>query len=831
MIMDTLPLLSTSALPEAPTGAKEGAVIPVVFGEQKVEGKLAFLGVVGYTDDATKLSKYGDMEKGYIATAWYIISSAIKEVIRVFANDKILKREVDYDAAHLSKDGDFTPAIEQRGAIVIAGGAGKCYATTDKITWLTRTIGTTDAIYCSCVRGDTYLLGSINGNIYLSYDTYNWRKLTGVCPPGTVRSICWGTDKFVAVCNLGRIYTSPTGEKWTARTSGTINDLCGVAHNGQVFVAVGASRKMLYSYDGITWNAVTSFTPDDYSAADLYGICFGGLFVAVGGVGVIWTSTDGIHWSFRQRVYYDLYCTACNAKVILAAGQSGHVFYSIDSGMKWTEVALATGSIRTIIYDGRLFWVAGDSSPMFYSQFGYPASKWTSMTNPIGASGTLACIVNLSETNFAYFSQLNGLAHILFHAPEAADKRDTRIVCDSSGRAPDMKFLVQGSCPLFAEDTHPLFAEDTQSLYKYAADLTTPVKYLGANPAAVLYEIMANKQWGLGIAPALINKPTFEGIANYFAGTGLVRAYGLNFTMDSITTAREVFDKIREMTDVFVSWEPYGGVMKFRCKNLYNPSTADVDIDDDDLISCNIKTQSWDEIYNSFEGEYTEPDLNYEKRSIYAKNEASIAMTDGRIKKKKIDLTWFIDQDVASARLHEIMQRESVPRVAISCAAGHKLAVIKPGDLVQFDSDEYNLHGKYTAIQVSIGELNDLTVNVDLQPAYENMFDNNFVSVMSAQMVSPPTNGEALPYQTIDFPKHSYLSGYRTGAFTNISNSRVKFRNPEALSLPTSILTYGTDYNIINGGTDTPQIQLTARWKSIVESNSTGTLSIYVWEV
>ncbi|MGY2954787.1 hypothetical protein ACVWZQ_002946, partial [Thermostichus sp. MS-CIW-29] len=72
------------------------------------------------------------------------------------------------------------------------------------------------------------------------------------------------------------------GVSWTQRTSGTSNQLNGVAYGNGLFVAVGWDGTILTSPDGVSWTQRTSGTSNW-----LNGVAYGnGLFVAVG-----WNST------------------------------------------------------------------------------------------------------------------------------------------------------------------------------------------------------------------------------------------------------------------------------------------------------------------------------------------------------------------------------------------------------------------------------------------------------------------------------------------------------------------------------------------------------------
>ena len=67
-------------------------------------------------------------------------------------------------------------------------------------------------------------------------------------------------QSFVSVGNSGTILTSPDGNSWTERTSGTSKYLRGVTYGNELFVTVGFFGTILTSPDGITWTERTSGT-------------------------------------------------------------------------------------------------------------------------------------------------------------------------------------------------------------------------------------------------------------------------------------------------------------------------------------------------------------------------------------------------------------------------------------------------------------------------------------------------------------------------------------------------------------------------------------------
>jgi hypothetical protein len=104
-------------------------------------------------------------------------------------------------------------------------------------------------------------------------------------------------DVYVAVGDAGALLSSPDGETWTVRTSGTDLGLYDVAHGNNTFVAVGQAGEILSSSDGVTWAPASSPSSRDLKAV-VHHI---DRFFAVGGdfsVGAeTLVSSDGITWT------------------------------------------------------------------------------------------------------------------------------------------------------------------------------------------------------------------------------------------------------------------------------------------------------------------------------------------------------------------------------------------------------------------------------------------------------------------------------------------------------------------------------------------------------
>jgi hypothetical protein len=160
------------------------------------------------------------------------------------------------------------------------------------------------------------------------FDHWRQRQL----PQGIPLRVSQGNGLFLAVGESGFLCTSPEGETWTQRSSGTSYRLHDVAYGNGTFVAVGDRGTILTSSDGVTWILQSSAT-----SSFLYGVTYGNkIFVAVGDKGTILTSPDGAAWTARNSgSHQGLKAVAFGNDAFIAVGDNGTLLTS-SRGEAWT---------------------------------------------------------------------------------------------------------------------------------------------------------------------------------------------------------------------------------------------------------------------------------------------------------------------------------------------------------------------------------------------------------------------------------------------------------------------------------------------------------------
>ena len=195
------------------------------------------------------------------------------------------------------------------------------------------------------------------------------------------RAVCGGGGD-------GTILTSADGVNWTNRSSGTTDDLYGIAYGSGHYVAVGYSAvgwgSIFTSADGIDWtNSIWEGTLWPLYGA-VYGTYANGEFVAVGQGGNILSSADGATWTeFGVGAYPRLQAVAHGGGQFVAVGTYGAILTSPD-GATWTSHDLGSdAALFGVAYGNGQFVAVGAGGVVLTSPDGV---TWTSRDSGLGST-------------------------------------------------------------------------------------------------------------------------------------------------------------------------------------------------------------------------------------------------------------------------------------------------------------------------------------------------------------------------------------------------------------------------------------------------------------
>ncbi|WP_135550001.1 hemoblobin-interacting domain-containing protein [Paenibacillus cymbidii] len=173
----------------------------------------------------------------------------------------------------------------------------------------------------------------------------------------------YGNDKYVAGTPAGSILYSDDGLSWNAASIEAMVNIDTLGYGGGKYVAFGTKFSQPYllatSEDGMSWSQHT-LPADIKHVIDVeYG---NDIFVAVGESGYVATSPDGISWTTQNAggSTTSLFSLAYGNGTFVAVGPQGAIMTSADNGVTWTARTSGTSSsLSGIVYGENQFVVVG----------------------------------------------------------------------------------------------------------------------------------------------------------------------------------------------------------------------------------------------------------------------------------------------------------------------------------------------------------------------------------------------------------------------------------------------------------------------------------------
>lgn len=259
--------------------------------------------------------------------------------------------ELDYDG-----HGCWSPEL---GIMVITGfdnspyagnTTASCWSSTDGITWaqrITPTWGSEGNVCWSPTLGKFLAVAQAMTKCIESTDGITWTTRTATGLSG-LRKVIWSESLglFLAAGYSGAIYTSPTGQTWSARTvSGSGGGGSGLSVAWDDTTSTGAC----VFYNG-SWNRVgyssngTSWTQSTATARNYYDVCYSpslGMFAACAagaGTSAISTSTDGgKNWTTQTCPNKNVYGITWGSDIGLFVAAATDVILTSPDGVIWTS--------------------------------------------------------------------------------------------------------------------------------------------------------------------------------------------------------------------------------------------------------------------------------------------------------------------------------------------------------------------------------------------------------------------------------------------------------------------------------------------------------------
>ncbi len=219
----------------------------------------------------------------------------------------------------------------------VSGNSGVIYSSTDGTNWTQHTSGIYTILYDIAWNGEVLVAVGNDGSICYSKDGSSWTQVsTGV--KKHLEVVIWDGSKFIAAGQGGVMFTSTNGEKWRNISPESDVWVQDIAFNGDMYVAVGFLGGAMISTNGMEWTKVDVKLEGWHNFISV--AWHKDKFVAVGGDfgdGAIYTSTDGKKWTKVENLVLKdrVESIVSNGETLTAVGCMGQILSSKD-GLSWS---------------------------------------------------------------------------------------------------------------------------------------------------------------------------------------------------------------------------------------------------------------------------------------------------------------------------------------------------------------------------------------------------------------------------------------------------------------------------------------------------------------
>jgi hypothetical protein len=275
--------------------------------------------------------------------------------------------------------------------------------------------------------------GVAQSGVCTSTDGITWttpRAITG--SNSLARCIACNNNSILLGCNAGNdgtrfmfYYSSNGGSTWTnntLNTTGSLASVTAVSWTGTNWIAVTAAQTYTYSYDGVTWTALSGVTsglgnnllwtrPSEGTVSIMHPTVAGGA-----GINTLAVSADGLNFTGLGSSVFTTRCnsTEWNGSIWVAGGSGLNTLAWSYDGKTWTGLGttIFTTSANRIVWNGTVWLALGSGTNSLATSV--DGKVWTGLGSSIftiGESadwnGTAWVAVGSGDNNIAYSTNAN----------------------------------------------------------------------------------------------------------------------------------------------------------------------------------------------------------------------------------------------------------------------------------------------------------------------------------------------------------------------------------------------------------------------------------------
>ena len=263
---------------------------------------------------------------------------------------------------------------------------------------------------------------------------------------------------------------------------------------------------------------------------------------------------------------------------------------------------------------------------------------------------------------------------------------------------PEVSFEVE-RCPNPLGLTFAQYAIDIGDLGKTMGqtrpDARLDTHGYAANPANILYDLLTSTAYGLGVAGANIDLPSFRDAGRILASEG----FGMSLLLDQQGQFDDIAGDILKTVDGVLFPDPFSGLWVFRLIRETMTSTAAsalglettfysrtdwIEVTEDEMIgSPEYSRGSWADVANEIKVQFIDPRENYAQRVVQVQDIANYMMQGSLVSVSNV-YNGINSRDLAVRVAYRDLRTVGQPRARVKVKINQEGYDLRPGDCFIF---------------------------------------------------------------------------------------------------------------------------------------------------
>lgn len=259
-----------------------------------------------------------------------------------------------------------------------------------------------------------------------------------------------------------------------------------------------------------------------------------------------------------------------------------------------------------------------------------------------------------------------------------------------------------------------------------------------ANPAEMIFELLTNELWGLGMSRSLIDIDNFSSVADTLYAEGI----GLSMQFDAQTKAQNLIDEILRHIDASLYVDNSTGLVKLKLIRAdYNVDNLPL-YDQSCIKSFELSRISWPETYNEAKVNYIDRASNFAEKVAQAIDLANYRIQGGDLVSQTFDFKGFSNATAAAQAAVRCLKVISYPLAKAKLVTNRKAYGIVPGDVIKVTWPPLGIYNQVFRVTApNYGSVEEGEIELDV---IEDIY-----GTPSAVYVPPPGSGGVDPVNAV----------------------------------------------------------------------------------